>query len=387
MKTKIAKSVREIVPSVIRQMSIQAARYEGVISLGIGEPDFHTPPEICDAALMDARSGHTHYTASRGDPELLQALAHVIEKRAGIYVDEPQLMITHGGMGGLNGFMRAVLGPGDRILVPEPHFPTYKAQIAFAGGKIVHVPTRVENDFILQPADVEKALAPKTKALILNSPNNPTGSVIPEEHLDALAALAVKHDLLVLSDEVYDRMVYGKPHASIYTRPGMADRTVVVNSFSKAYAMTGWRMGYAFGPAWLIDEMLKVVTYQTSCASSVGQRAALAALRADPAVFDDMNRQFRMRCEYAFDRLSRMPGIEVRPAAGSFYIFPGIRKVTPDCRRFAFDLLDQEQVVVVPGSAFGPSGTGFVRLACTVGMERLAEAMDRIERFVRRHAP
>ncbi len=385
MKTKIAHSVLEIVPSVIRQMSIKAAQYTGVISLGIGEPDFDTPAEICDAALADARSGHTHYTASRGDPELLQALTTMIQKQSGIQLDETQLMMTHGGMGGLNGFIRTVLEPGGQVLVPEPHFPTYRAQIRLAGGEIVYVPTHFEDGFVLQPQNVEKALDSRTKVLVLNSPNNPTGSVIPEKTLDALASLAVENDLLVLSDEVYDRMVYGNRHASIYTRPGMADRTVVVNSFSKAYAMTGWRMGYAFGPAWLMEEMLKVVTYQTSCASSVGQRAALAALRADPAIFDAMAREFRQRCEYAYERLSRMPGIAVKPAAGSFYIFPRIQSLIPDCEQFAFDLLDQEQVVVIPGSAFGPSGEGFVRLACTVGMKTLTQAMDRIERFVRRH--
>ena len=386
MKTKIAQCVQDIVPSVIRQMSIKASDYEDVISLGIGEPDFDTPAEICEAALDDARSGHTHYTASRGDPELLRALLNMIKARFGIGLEESQLVVTHGGMGGLNGFMRSVIESGQQVVVPEPHFPTYKAQIRFADGEIVYVPTHFEKDFVLQPEDVEKALTPKSKVLVLNSPNNPTGSVIPDSVLDDLAQLAVARDLLVLSDEVYDRLVYGKPHTSIYTRPGMAERTVVVNSFSKAYAMTGWRMGYAYGPVWLIDEMLKVVTFQTSCASSVGQRAALAALKTDEAKFDAMAKEFENRCEYACQRLSRMPGVEVKPTAGSFYIFPRIEAIISDCEQFAFDLLDQEQVVVVPGAAFGPSGKGFVRIACTVGKEKLVEAMDRIERFVRRYS-
>jgi aminotransferase len=385
MKTKIAQCVQDIVPSVIRQMSIMASKYENVISLGIGEPDFDTPAEICDAALNDARSGHTHYTASRGDSALLGALVDMIKTRFGISLEESQLVVTHGGMGGLNGFMRSVVESGQQVVVPEPHFPTYKAQIRFADGEIVYVPTRFEKDFILQPEDVEKALTPQSKVLVLNSPNNPTGSVIPDSVLDDLAELAISRDLLVLSDEVYDRLVYGKPHTSIYTRPGMAERTVVVNSFSKAYAMTGWRMGYAYGPAWLIDEMLKVVTFQTSCASSVGQRAALAALKADAAKFDAMAKEFEDRCGYVYQRLSQMPGVDVKRTEGSFYVFPRIAAIISDCEQFAFDLLDQEQVVVVPGSAFGPSGKGFVRIACTVGKEKLVDAMDRFERFVRRH--
>jgi aspartate/methionine/tyrosine aminotransferase len=382
MKSKIAACVREVVPSVIRQMSLEAAKYENVISLGIGEPDFDTPGDICERALADARAGHTHYTASRGDADLLRALARSIEARAGVALETSQLMITHGGMGGLNAFFRAILDPGEAVLVPEPHFPTYKAQVAFAGGEVVYVPTRFADGFVPQPEAVLKALTPRCKALVLNSPNNPTGSVIPGPVLDRLARIAVERDLLVLSDEVYDRLVFTGPHESIYTRPGMAERTVVVNSFSKTYAMTGWRMGFAYGPPWLIEEMLKVATYHTSCPSSVGQRAALAALEAEPSRFDRMADAFRQRCDMVYRRLAQMPGIRVQPPAGAFYIFPDISAITPDGGRFALDLLDREQVVVVPGSAFGPSGKGFVRLACTVDQARLTEAMDRLERFV-----
>ncbi len=384
MKDKIANCVREIVPSVIRQMSIKAAAYEDVISLGIGEPDFDTPVEICEAALMDAKAGHTHYTSSRGYPELLQKLSESIKARNGIELNESQLMITHGGMGGIAAFLRSVLESGQQVLVPEPHFPTYKAQICFTEAQMVYLPTRFEDNFVLQPDVVKNAITPQTKALILNSPNNPTGSVIPGDVLDELARIVIEHDLLILSDEVYDRMVYTQPHDSIFTRSGMAERTVVINSFSKAYAMTGWRMGYAYGPAWLIEEMLKVAAYHTSCPSSVGQRAALMALKTDASRFDAMAQEFGERCDLVFQRLQKMPDIEVNPTTGSFYIFPDISAINPDCEKFAFDLLDQEQVVVIPGSAFGPSGKGFVRLACTVDKDRLTEAMDRFERFVHR---
>jgi aspartate/methionine/tyrosine aminotransferase len=366
-------------------MSVKALAYEDVISLGIGEPDFDTPAEICEAALMDAKAGHTHYTPSRGYPELIQELADLIRTRYGITLDDAQLMITHGGMGGLAAFLRTVLEPGQQVLVPEPHFPTYSAQICFTGAQMVSIPTRFEDGFIIQPDAVRKALTPHTKALILNSPNNPTGSVTAGDVLDALAEIANEHDLLILSDEVYDRMVYRGSHESIYTRPGMAERTVVVNSFSKAYAMTGWRMGYAYGPAWLIEEMLKVAMYTTSCPSSVGQRAAMSALRMDRSRFEAMTREFGERCDLVFQRLQKMPDIRVKPTAGSFYSFPNVAEINPDCVQFAFDLLDQEQVIVIPGSAFGPSGKGFVRLACTVDKTRLSEAMDRLQRFVMKH--
>jgi aminotransferase len=382
MKDKIATCVRDLVPSVIREMSLKAADYKNVISLGIGEPDFDTPEEICQGAFDDALAGHTHYTPSRGYNELLQELLRSIKKRSGVELDESQLLVTHGGMGGLTACFRTVLEPGEQALVPEPHFPSYGAQIAFAGGEMVYIPTSFEDGFILRPEAVEKALTPKSKILMINTPNNPTGSVIPGQVLDDLAELAMDRDLLVLSDEVYDRLVFKGTHESIYTRPGMSERTVVVNSFSKAFAMTGWRMGYAYGPAWLIEEMLKVVTYQTSCASSVSQRAALAALRADQAKFEAMWGEFRERCDMVFQRLKKITGIRVHPTAGSFYIFPNIEEITSDCEQFALDLLAQKQVIVVPGSAFGPSGKGCVRLACTVKKDLLAEAMDRFESYV-----
>jgi len=382
MKDKISSCVRDLEPSVIRQMWIKAAQYDDVISLGIGEPDFDTPDPICEAAMADALAGHTHYTPSQGYPELLDALVDSIKHRWGIELSRAHILVTHGGMGGLNGFLRTVLEPGQEVLVPEPHFPTYKAQIGFAGGRIKYIPTRFENGFVPDPEAIQKAVTPQTKALIINTPNNPTGAVIPGKILDQIARIAVEEDLLVLSDEVYDRLVFSSRHESIYTRPGMSERTVVVNSFSKAYAMTGWRMGYAYGPPWFMEEMIKVVMYQTSCASSIGQRAALQALRSDDGRFDEMADEFQKRCDLVYRRLNQMPGIRVLPTNGSFYIFPDVSDVVSDCKQFAFDLLDQEQMIVIPGTAFGPSGKGFVRIACTVNQDRLTEAMDRMERFV-----
>lgn len=383
MENKISQRVKLIGPSMIRVMGIKATEYDNVISLGIGEPDFHTPAEICAAAGADAAAGHTHYTPSAGYKDVVAPLIEQIKAFAGIDLDPSQVMLTHGGMGGLTAAFRALSDPGDEIIVPEPFFPSYEAQIAFAGAEMKQVRTTFDDNFTLRPEAVEAAITSRTKALVINSPNNPTGHVIPGKVLDQLAELAKAEDLIVISDEVYDRMVYTGKHESIYTRPGMAERTLVINSFSKAFAMTGWRLGYAYGPDWLIPQMLKVATFYTSCPSSVSQRAALAALKTDPAVFADQAAEFERRCRYAHKRLQAMPGVRCLEPTGSFYLFPDVSQLTDDTEQFALDLLEKEQVVVIPGGAFGPSGRGCIRLACTVNMTDLAEAMDRLERFIK----
>lgn len=385
MKDKISTTVRQIEPAVIREMSLRAEAYNNVISLGIGEPDFDTPAEICRSALGDALRGYTHYTPSRGDEDLIEALLIYIKDSRNITLSPTQLGVTHGGMGALIAGLRTLLDPGDEVIIIEPHFPSYRAQVIFAGGVPVFVPTDFQDRFIVRPVRVEQAVSSKTKAMIINSPNNPTGCVIPGDILDELARIAVNNDLLVISDEVYDHLVFEGPFESIYSRPGMSERTLVVNSFSKAFAMTGWRIGYCYGPEWLMDEVVKVATYFTSCPSNVGQRAALAALRAEEEQFGRMARAFEERCAYAYSRFKEMPGVRVHSPAGSFYVFPDLSEITSDSRQFALDLLDREQVVVIPGSAFGSSGTTCIRISCTIDMPLLAEAMDRIERFISRY--
>ncbi len=383
MREKISKSVREVGKSIIREMSIRASAYDNVISLGIGEPDFDTPEEVCNAALQDALKGFTHYTPSRGYEDLISALLDYIEASRGLRLNPEQLTITHGGMGALTAVLKAILDPGDEVILLEPHFPAYRAQVAFCGGRTVPVPTSFEDGFVVDPPRVEKAITSHTKALLINSPNNPTGSVIPTNVLDELARLSVENDLFVISDEVYDRLVFDGTHESIYTRPGMRERTVVINSFSKAFSMTGWRIGYCYGPEWLIDEVVKVATFFNSCPNSVGQRAALSALRMKQTVFDEMAAEYEARCQLVYGRLETMPGIKVHPSQGSFYLFPNVEEIMEDATRFALELLDREQVVVIPGEAFGSSGKGCVRISCTVNQAQLSEAMDRFERFVR----
>ncbi len=382
MKNKLSQAVRQAPPSPIREMFTAALAYEDVISLGIGEPDFHTPVEVCRAALEDALAGHTHYTASQGDPELREALAGYLNPRYGSGLGRDDILITVGGMGALVAFFKAVCDPGDEIIVPEPYFPAYRAMIAFSGGTMVNVRTDFEDGFECRPEDIEKAITPRTKALLLNSPNNPTGAVIPGPTLDRIADLAEKHDLLVLSDEVYDRLNFdGRKHDSLYTRPGMAERTVVMGSFSKSFAMTGWRVGYVFGPREIVQGMMKVATVYASCPPSVSQRAALAALKQPDQVWQDMAAAFERRRDLAYEALSEIQGIRVNRPAGSFYLFPSVAGLTRDPLRFSLDLLEQEQVVVIPGQGFGPSGRDCIRLACTVDEPDLDRALGKIRRF------
>jgi aminotransferase len=386
MQSKISDAVSRIPLSGIREMWKLASEYDDVISLGIGEPDFPTPRKICDQAFQDAIQGATHYTQSQGDPELLDVIRLYLHERLGQDLSIGQIVVTTGGIGGLSSFFRAVLDPGDEVLVPEPYFPPYRHLIEWVGGRAVHVQTSFENGFAPTLEALEASITPESKALLLNYPNNPTGAVITAETMDAIARFVRENDLLVVSDEVYERLLYdGRTHESIWTRPGMQERTVMIHSLSKSFAMTGWRVGYAFGPEWIIEPMIKVVASCTSCAPSISQRAALAALKLDARIIDAMVDEFRARRDLAYGALKELAGVRVHEPAGTFYIFPDINHITSDSLKFALDLLKQEQVVVVPGETFGPCGRGCVRLALTVNRERLMEAIERIQRFIRSH--
>lgn len=380
-----SKSIRDLRYSVIREMGGMAAHMDDVITLGIGEPDFDTPAVIIQKAFKDAENGHTHYTPSQGDPELIEKLAATITSSTGIPVNPSSILVTHGGMGALTSALRTMLEQKDHVLLIEPHFPDYMAHIAFAGGVAVKVPAMFEDNFIPRPKDIENAITPKTKVIILNSPNNPTGAVIPKETLDAIAKIAIRHNLFVISDEVYDHILYKTPFESIYTCPEMAERTLVIKSFSKSHAMTGWRIGYCYGPENLISQMLKVVNYSTACASSIGQRAAVAALDLDPLTLEQMKNRFSARVNLVCSRLDAIKGVRISKPGGSFYVFADISRITKDSREFAIRLLKEERVVVVPGYAFGESGEGCIRIACTRKKEVLEKAMNRIEAFIRHY--
>ena len=381
-KVSISKSVQSLGYSVIREMGGLAAQKEGLITLGIGEPDFNTPSIITQKAFEDAANGHTHYTPSQGDPELIEKLATTVSLTTDTMVMPSSILITHGGMGALTAALRTLLEQGDHVLLIEPHFPDYLAHIAFAGGIALKVSSRLEDNFVPRPEDIERAISPKTKVIILNSPNNPTGAVIPGDVLDSVAEIAIRHNLAVISDEVYDRIIYEPPFESIYTRPGMAERSLIIKSFSKSHAMTGWRIGYCYGPKFLIEQMLKVVNYSTACASSIGQRAAIAALDIDSSVIEQMVDRFAARVNLVCSRLDTMRGIRVSKPRGSFYVFVDISQITHQSRKFAIQLLKKKKVVVIPGYAFGDSGEGCIRIACTQKRSILEEAMNRIEAFI-----
>ncbi|MFO7876477.1 MAG: aminotransferase class I/II-fold pyridoxal phosphate-dependent enzyme, partial [Desulfovermiculus sp.] len=333
-------------------------------------------------AMLDVQNGCTHYAPAQGDPELLKLLSQKLSAETKMDVPVSNIVVTPGGMGALSAGLQAVLEPGDEVLIPEPYFPSYKAHVIMAGGRVVPVPTSFDTGFTLRPEDLEQAITSRTKVLILNSPNNPTGNVLDRRTLDELADIVRQKELIVLSDEVYDRMVFEGQFESIVTRPGMAEQTLVIKSCSKTFAMTGWRVGFAFGPGWLMPQVIKVVNYATTCVNTPGQRAALAALSMDQGPFRAMSESFQHRVKFLWTRLHDIPGIRCHRPAGSFYLFPDISKINPDSTAFALSLLEQEKVLVIPGVAFGQSGEGCVRIAGTVGEDRLQEAMDRLQRFV-----
>jgi aspartate/methionine/tyrosine aminotransferase len=379
---KISPDIKALRYSVIREMGAMAQGLTDVISLGIGEPDFDTPASIIDQALEDTRNGHTHYTQSQGDPELLEALSRNLSREIKTPIPAASILVTHGAMGSLTAAFRTLLEPDDQVILIEPYFPDYLAHITLAKGQICPVPANIEDGFVPRPEAIEKAITPRTKIILLNSPNNPTGAVIPGDVLDKIAKIAIRHDLLVISDEVYDKIFFNAPPESIYTREGMDQRTLVIKSFSKTYAMTGWRLGYCFGPQAIISQMLKVVNYSTACATSISQRAAIAALDVDPEILTAMRDRFAARVELVCSRLAKMPGVKLVRPQGSFYIFADLSLITSQSRDFAIQLIRDQHLTVVPGYAFGASCNGCIRIACTIGQKQLAVAMDRLAAFI-----
>ena len=384
MNRKLSSYVTSQRFSVIRDMVARAKAYDNVISLSIGEPDFDTPAFVCEAAMKDTLKGYTHYAASNGDPELRAALLKDICAKTGLPYEGKNLLVTTGAMHGLLAVMRTLLEEGDEVLCPAPCFSDYAGHCGLAGGKLVQVPTKIEEGF--QPA-LEACLSEKSRVRLINPPCNPSGGVLSPETLDMLADFAKAHDLVVVSDEVYDSITFGRKAESIVTRPDMFERTVVLNSFSKAFAMTGWRVGYAYGPEWIMGEMVKVLSYSVASTNTAGQRAALYALTGPQDEFEAMREAYRRRTALVAERLNAMPGVRCLAPEGTFYLFPHIEAAEADSFAFALDLLDKEQVEVEPGLPFGPEEAvkGCIRIACTVDEEKLTEAMDRLERYLKTH--
>lgn len=386
MRNFISDRVAATPPSGIRKFFDIAASMKSVISLGIGEPDFVTPKPILQAGIDSLQRGETAYTSNSGTVELRTALSQHINKLYNVQYDPTdEIIITVGVSEALYLVMTAVLNPGDEVIIPEPSFVAYGPEVTFAGGVPVAVPTYVKDNFQVTAETIEAAITPKTKAILLGYPNNPTGAVMTKEVMVGVTAVAEQHDLLIISDEIYDRLVYGIEHVCVPALPGMRQRTVLLGGFSKDYAMTGWRIGYACAPADILAAMRKVHQYTIMSAPTTGQAAALAALTpAGDRYVEEMRQEYDRRRRLIVDGFNTL-GLDCFEPRGAFYAFPSIAKTGMSSDDFAMRLLDEEEVAMVPGDAFGASGAGFVRASYATAYEKIEEALNRLERFMRRH--
>ncbi|MBF6591024.1 MAG: aminotransferase class I/II-fold pyridoxal phosphate-dependent enzyme [Ktedonobacterales bacterium] len=382
----LSERVRAIKPSGIRKFFDIAATMSDVLSLGIGEPDFVTPRHIRQAAIQAIRDGETHYTSNYGTMALREAIADYLEGRYGVRYDPTtEIMVTVGVSEGVDVTLRALLDAGDEVVIPDPGYVAYEADVTLAGGTVVPVRTYVEDHFEVKAAAIEAALTPRTKMLLLGNPNNPTGAVIARAELEKISALAQRHDLYVLSDEVYSRLVYSEEHSCIAALPGMRERTILADGFSKAYAMTGWRVGYLCAPAHLLEAILKVHQYAIMCAPTMSQAAALQALRFGEPDVRRMVASYNRRRKLMVKGFNAI-GLPCYEPHGAFYAFPSIARTGLTSEAFADKLLHEEHVAVVPGSAFGLGGEGFVRCTYCTARERIEDALTRIGRFVQRYS-
>ena len=384
MRDFVARRIAGVPPSGIRRFFDIAATIDDVVSLGIGEPDFVTPEPILRAGIKSLEQGETHYTSNSGIPELRQALSEHLNQLYDVTYDpEDEILVTVGVSEALYLALAAVLDPGDEVIVPTPCFVSYQPEVIFAGGTPVVLKTRVEDDFQVSASDLEALITPKTKALLFGYPNNPTGAVMSRERLQALAEVAKEHDLLVISDEIYDRLVYDHEHVCIASLDGMHDRTITLGGFSKDYAMTGWRIGYAAAPSPILGAMRKIHQYTIMSAPTVSQVAALEALRIGNEHVEMMVAEYDRRRRLIVDGFNEL-GLKTFEPRGAFYAFPSVEASGMDDEAFAERLLDEERVAVIPGNAFGAEGN-FVRCSYATSYEKIEEALERMRRFMQRH--
>jgi aminotransferase len=385
MRSFISNRVQQVPPSGIRRFFDIAATMNDVISLGIGEPDFVTPEAILEAGVNSLRAGHTHYTSNTGTIELRHAISKQLQKLYQVEYDPAlEILITVGVSEAMYLALTAILNPGDEVIVPQPCFVAYTAEVTLAGGTPVPIATRVENNFQVTAEEIEAAITRNTKAVLIGYPNNPTGAVLERETLEAIARVAQKHDILVISDEIYDRLVYGIEHVCFASLPGMWERTILLGGFSKAYAMTGWRLGYAAAPPELLGAMNKIHQYTIMSAPTTAQEAALTALAQGEEAVEDMRQRYDRRRRLIVDGLNSI-GLKCFEPRGAFYAFPSVRGSGMDDAEFAERLLDEERVAVIPGRAFGIGGAGYVRCSYATSYEKIEKALERIANFVRKH--
>ncbi|MFZ6021478.1 MAG: pyridoxal phosphate-dependent aminotransferase [Chloroflexota bacterium] len=384
-ETYLSQRVSSLKPSGIRRFFDIAATMQDVISLGIGEPDFDTPRPVVEAGIRSLQQGRTHYTSNAGTLELRRALTANLERLYGVQYDpDGEVVITVGGSEALYLTATALLDPGDEVIIPTPCFVSYQAEVFLAGGVPVEIPCRMEDNFDVDPARIEAAVTPRTKAILLGFPNNPTGAVATRERLLEIARIAEKYDLIVISDEIYDRLVYGgHRHVCFPTLPNMRERTVLLGGFSKDYAMTGWRIGYACAPAPILQGLLRVHQYTVMSAPTIAQDAAVVAIQDQDESVMAMVEEYDRRRRMLVPELNRI-GLPTFEPKGAFYAFPKVSVTGLDDETFATRLLQEEKVAVVPGNSFGAGGEGFCRISYATAYEKIEEALRRIERFVNR---
>ncbi|MFD1778821.1 aminotransferase [Fredinandcohnia salidurans] len=379
----LSKKVQELQPSGIRRFFDLAVTMEGVISLGVGEPDFVTPWSIREASIQSIESGITSYTGNAGLLELRQEISAYLHRSFGVkYTPEHEVIVTVGGSQAIDLALRAVVDPGDEVIIVEPTFVAYSPIVSLAGGVPIPVHTRPENEFKLQPEEIEKVVTERTKAIIICSPNNPTGTMLRKEELEAIAKIVEKHDLLVISDEIYAELSYEGKYTSFSSIPGMFERTILVSGFSKGFAMTGWRLGYSAAPREISEAMLKIHQYTMMCASTMAQYGAIEALRNGLSDVEYMRKSYRQRRNFFVSSLQEI-GLSCHMPGGAFYAFPSIKETGLSSEEFAHRLLMEERVAVVPGNVFGESGEGFIRCSYASSLEQLQEAVKRMGRFLK----
>ena len=382
MRNPLSERIVDIPFSGIRKFFDIAAEMTDVISLGVGEPDFDTPWHIRDEGIYSLERGKTAYTSNAGLKELKIEIAKYLERRFQVSYDyNTEMMVTVGGSEAIDMAMRAMLDPGDEVLIPQPSYVSYVPCATLANGIPVIINLKEENEFRLTAEELEAAITPKTKILILPFPNNPTGAIMERKDLEAIAEVIKKHDLYVISDEIYAELSYLEDHVTIASLPGMRERTVLINGFSKAYSMTGWRLGYACAPKIILEQMLKIHQYAIMCAPTTSQYAAVEAVRNGDADVVAMREEYDGRRRYLIHRFREM-GLQCFEPYGAFYAFPSIQEFGITSDEFATRMLKEKKVVVVPGTAFGDCGEGFLRISYAYSLDKLKEAMDRMEEFI-----
>ncbi|APZ50050.1 aromatic amino acid aminotransferase [Jeotgalibaca sp. PTS2502] len=384
MRNPLSQKVQTIQPSGIRRFFEIANEIPGVISLGVGEPDFDTPWIVRDEGMYTLQKGNTFYTANAGLLELRQEISHYLNRRYQLsYEAKDEILVTVGGSEAIDLALRAMLDPGDEVIIAEPCYVSYLPCVVLADGVPVSLQLKEKNQFRLMPDELEAAITDKTKIVILSYPNNPTGAIMEKEDLEAIAEVIKKHDLFVLSDEIYSELSYQNEHVSIASLPGMRERTIVINGFSKSFAMTGWRLGYAAAPALIMEQMTKIHQFAIMAAPTSSQYAGIVAIRDCDKEVAEMRESYDQRRRFLIDVLDRLK-LPCFDPYGAFYVFPNISEFGMTSEEFATRLVQEEKVAVVPGSAFGESGEGFIRISYAYSIEELKEAFVRVEQFINR---